>query len=243
MFRTGHGLILCVVTLLVFGVIMVQSAGLRIVPDQSIDIREVLLGKQAILAALAIFVMLIASYLPVQRLYTARGPTSPIPWIVLGSILLLVLVHVPGFGREVNGARRWIHIDPLGFQFQPSELAKWGLLIVLAWYATRKSGSMHLFRHGFLPPMILVGIICALIATEDLGTAVLIAAVSVGMLIAAGARLAHVALLIPVGAIGIVGAVMTSEYRINRLKAFLDPYSDSQGTRRATHPSRQVPHR
>ncbi|MCZ6834711.1 MAG: putative lipid II flippase FtsW [Planctomycetota bacterium] len=227
MLRAGHGLILCVVSLLVIGVVMVQSAGLRIVPDRTIDIREVLLGKQAALAAMAILTLFIASRLPVNKLYQTRGWLNPIPWIVLGSMALLLVVHLPGIGKEVNGARRWIELGPIGFQ--PSELAKWGFIIVIAWWAARHADSMHLLRRGFLPPMILLGLACVLIATEDLGTSVLIGTVGVCMLIAAGARLWHVSLLIPVGAAGFVTAVMTSEYRINRLKAFLDPFQDPQG--------------
>ncbi len=150
MLRAGHGLVLCVLSLLVFGVVMVQSAGLRIVPDRSIELGEILLGKQTLLAIISILVMLVASRIPINRLYTARGLWSPIPWIVVGSIVLLLLVHVPGIGREVNGARRWISLGPIGFQ--PSELVKWGMILALAWYAARHVGSMHLLRSGFLPP-------------------------------------------------------------------------------------------
>lgn len=227
MLRAGHGLILCVVALLVFGVVMVQSAGLNITPDHSIAIRQVLLGKQAALAAVAVITLALATMIPVDRLETLRGPCSPVPWIVVGSIALLLAVHVPGIGREVNGARRWIDLGPIGFQ--PSELAKWGMLIVLAWWATTRAEVLHRLRAGFLPPMLLVGLICALIATEDLGTAVLIGMVAVCVLVAAGARPIHVSLLLPVGAAGFAAAVLTSEYRINRLKAFLDPFQDPQG--------------
>ncbi|MCH7547892.1 MAG: cell division protein FtsW [Planctomycetes bacterium] len=227
MLRAGHGLVLCVLSLLIFGVVMVQSAGLRIVPDRSIEIGEILLGKQTLLAAISILVLLVASRIPINRLYTARGLWSPIPWIVVGSIVLLLIVHVPGIGREVNGARRWISLGPIGFQ--PSELVKWGMILVLAWYAARHVGSMHLFRSGFLPPMLLIGIICILIATEDLGTAVLIGGVGVCLLIAAGARVRHAAVLLPLGAAGFACAVITSEYRMNRLRAFIDPFQDPQG--------------
>lgn len=227
MLRAGHGLILCVLSLLVFGVVMVQSAGLRIVPDRSIEISEILLGKQTLLAAIAIVVLLIASRIPINRLFTARGLWSPIPWIIVGSIVLLLLVHVPGIGREVNGARRWISLGPIGFQ--PSELVKWGMILSLAWYAARHVGSMHLFRIGFLPPMLLLGTVCILIATEDLGTAVLIGSVGVCLLVAAGARVRHAAMLLPLGATGFAAAVITSEYRMNRLRAFIDPFQDPQG--------------
>jgi len=229
MLRAAQGLILLAISLLLIGVVMVTSAGLAVGEESAagITLRDVLLGRPAMFAALAVVLMLVAWRLPVSWLYTAKGAASPVPWIVLGSILLLVLVHVPPFGVEINGARRWVRFGPLGFQ--PSELAKWGLLIVIAWHATRRAGSMGRLGSGFLAPMALVALICALIATEDLGTAVLIAMVGVLMVLAAGAKLRHVTLLIPFGAAGFAAAVLTSPYRIDRLRAFLDPYQDPQG--------------
>jgi cell division protein FtsW len=164
---------------------------------------------------------------PVQEIYRLRGIASPIPWIVLGVVAVLMLVHVPGIGREVNGANRWVSIGPLGFQ--PSELAKWGILIVLAWHASRRAGSMGRLFTGFVPPMVLVAVVCGLIGAEDLGTAVLIGAVSVCMLMAGGTKLWQALLLVPMGVVAFVAAVIASPYRINRMHAFLDAYQDPQG--------------
>jgi cell division protein FtsW len=77
--------------------------------------------------------------------------------------------------------------------------------------------------------MVLVVVICALIASEDLGTAVLIGLVSVGMLIAAGSKVWHALLFVPAGVLGFVVAVLSSEYRMNRVRAFFDPYQDPDG--------------
>ncbi len=227
MLRAGHGLILIVITLLAFGVVMVTSAGLTVDADRAVDLRDVLLGKTTMLAGLAVVFMLIGSFVPVNRLFENRGLRSPIPWLILCMFALLLVVHLPGVGREVNGARRWIHLGPFGFQ--PSEIAKWGMVIVLAWYGVWNAKRMDSLFKGFLPPMFLVLLVCALIASEDLGTAVLIGAVSVGMLIAAGARPWHAALLMPIGALGFVAAIIVSPYRMDRIRAFLDPYADPQG--------------
>jgi cell division protein FtsW len=167
------------------------------------------------------------SYFPVDALYASRTARSIIPWLLLVIVGLLLAVHVPGIGREVNGAKRWLEIGRVGFQ--PSELAKWGLIIVLAWYLARNATTMPKLFAGFIPPMILVLFICMLVASEDLGTATLICMVSLGMLVAGGAKLWHALLLMPVGAAGFVGAVIISPYRIDRLRAFLDPYKDPQG--------------
>ena len=227
MLRPGHGLILIAIALLMFGVVMVNSAGLSINPERSITVSDVLLGRPMRLAMLAVAMLLIGTTVPVERLYHARGLASPMVWIVIGSIALLLLVHVPGVGREVNGAKRWIELGPIGFQ--PSEIAKWGILFVLAWHAARRAGAMGRFTTGFLPPMVLVVIICGLIGKEDLGTAVLIGAVAVCLLIAGGTKLWQAALLLPVGAALFVAAIVSSEYRRNRIVAFIDAYQDPQG--------------
>lgn len=228
MIRAGHGLMLIALTLLAFGVVMVTSAGLTVGGTKSVLLQDVLLGRTTLLAAIAMVFMFIGSALPVDRsLYRPVGVRSPIPWLVLTMIGLLLIVHVPGVGREVNGAQRWIHLGPVGFQ--PSEVAKWGIIITIAWFAARRAPVIHQFWAGFVPPIILIGVVCALIAVEDLGTAVLIGAVGLGMLLAAGCRVWHAALLLPVGLCGVVYAIFASGYRLNRIKAFLDPYDDPQG--------------
>ncbi|TVQ51120.1 MAG: cell division protein FtsW [Phycisphaerales bacterium] len=227
MLRAGHGIILIVITLLTFGVLMVSSAGLSVDPSRTVSVADVIWGRQAKLAIMAVIAMLVAMHIPTMWFYRARGVNSPIPWLVVGSIGLLLLVHVPEIGREINGARRWIFFGPINFQ--PSEVAKWALLFVLAWHAARRAGVMGRFFTGFVPPMIIVCIICALIGTEDLGTAVLVGAVSVGVLIAAGTKIWQVALLIPAGLAAAAMAIFTSTYRMNRVHAFFDPFQDPQG--------------
>lgn len=227
MMRAGQGLILIVVGLLFVGVVMVTSAGLAVGSDEPLMLADVLFSRTTGFAAIAVMLMVVASRLPVDAIFRLRGLASPVPWIVVGSLVLLLLVHVPGIGHEVNGARRWIRIGPVGFQ--PSEIVKWGVIVVLAWHAARRAGSMDRLGVGFLVPMAFVALVCALIATEDLGTAVLIGLVSVSLLIAAGARIAHAAMLVPFAAMGFLAATIASPYRIDRLRAFLDPYQDPQG--------------
>jgi cell division protein FtsW len=223
--RAGHGLLLIVFALLMFGVIMVTSAGLRVDPTHSLQLSDILMGRPMQLAVMAMAAMLIGMTIPLQQVYRARGLASPMPWIVL--IAVVLLVHVPGIGREVNAAKRWISLGPIGFQ--PSEIAKWGLLFVLAWHAARRAGGMGRLFTGFVPPMILVLVICALVGKEDLGTAVLIGTVGVCVLIAGGAKVWHAGLLLPIGGALAVAAIMTSQYRVNRIIAYANPYDDPQG--------------
>lgn len=227
MFRVGHGLVVSVVALLMFGVVMVNSAGLSVGQSAPITLSGVLFGRTTLLALLAIGFLWLGSRIPVRQLYEPRGLRSPVPWIVLGSLLLLLAVHLPGLARPVNGAYRWMHLGPLSFQ--PSEVAKWGLLIVLAWWGAKRASEMHRYWRGFAPPVVLLGAICLLIALEDLGTAVLIACVGLILVFAAGARLWQVATLVPGAAVVVTGLILQAPYRMNRLVAFLDPYADPQG--------------
>jgi cell division protein FtsW len=139
----------------------------------------------------------------------------------------LALVHVPGVGREANGAKRWITLGPIGLQ--PSEIAKWAVPVLVAWYAVRERARMSTFTWGFAVPLAAVGAVCGIIALEDLGTAVLIVAVSVMVLLAGGARFRWVAALAPVLLLAFVALVIASPYRVDRISAFLDPYRDAQG--------------
>ncbi|MBT8485117.1 MAG: cell division protein FtsW [Phycisphaerales bacterium] len=225
--RAGHGLILIVAALLSVGVLMVSSAGLGIGRDRPLTFIGILTSRHAMFAALAFVLMLVATRVPLDRVSRWRGVCAPAPWIAAASIVLLLAVHLPGVGHEVNGARRWILLGPIGFQ--PSELVKWGVLVVLASYAARHAGGMGRIGVGFLVPMTLVGILCALIALEDLGTAVLIGLVSVAVLVAAGARVWHALALLPLGALSFAAAVVSNPYRVDRLRAFLDPFDDPRG--------------
>ena len=201
--RAGQIVALLVVTLFVFGVVMVNSASLHRVEDPGNTIRlagpdhtytlnvtestglagrrvtETLLGKQTQFAAVAIIALIIGACIPIERLSRMGGLVSPVPWILAAILCSLLLTFTP-LGVTMHGAQRWIRIGPL--QFQPSEVAKWGLPFIIAWHCVRHAPSMRRFTTGLLPPLVLSGLICGLIAKEDLGTAVLIMSVAVMML-------------------------------------------------------------
>lgn len=218
---------LILVSLLTIGVIAVHSAGVSIGADREFDFQALLLSRTTLLAVLAGILAWAASRLPIRMLADGRTGRRVAIMLLAISILLLALVHVPGIGREVNGARRWITLGTLGFQ--PSEIAKWSLVLVLAWYASINAAKLARFRSGFLPGLGLAMLLVLPVVTEDLGTAFLMLAVALAVLIAAGCRPWHAFTLLPLAVAGFVGAVLVSPFRIDRLKAFLDPYSDPQG--------------
>lgn len=248
MLRMSHGVILSMLALLAIGIVMINSAGLDVMPDEalvkagalsrdsyeaiakrtpSITFETVFLGRHAALAALAMLAMLLGSRFDVERFITVRGSRSWIPWILGAMILSLIATQIPGIGREVNGSARWI--GPRWLGFQPSEFAKWGMLIVTAWFCVRHADRLQSFRRGFLPALGGIAFICALIGKEDLGTAALVFASCSALLMIGGMRWWYVAGLIPVGALGAVAAVKLEPYRMARLVSYLDPYADPQG--------------
>ncbi len=141
---------------------------------------------------------------------------------------LLVMVLIPHIGHESYGARRWFKIGV--FHFQPSEMAKLAMIIYIADFLDRKQQIIKSFKNGFLPPLLVMGIVCALTVKQpDLGTTVEIAVVTLAMLFLAGARLWHLALIF-CSALPVVWYLIAKEpYRMARIIAFLDPWQDSQG--------------
>lgn len=227
MLRAGQGIGLCAICLLVCGVVFVSSASLDVAGDGRTTLDGILFGRAMVFAIISAACLAIGSYMPLDRLGSARGWRNPVWWILLAIFGGIVLVHVPGVGREVNGASRWISIG--GVTFQPSEIAKWGMPLVLAWWCCLRAEKMRSFWGGFAPPIALAGLVALGIAVEDLGTATLVMLVAMIIVVAAGCRWWHAGILALFALVGFVGLVIVSPYRVNRIIAYLDPYADSQG--------------
>jgi cell division protein FtsW len=207
--------------LLALGAVAVQSAGMTV--TQAGSMADLATNRATLLAVAAVAALLLGRSIPAR--WTASRAAA-IGFIVVAGVLLAVVL-IPGIGSKVNGARRWIDLGPIGFQ--PSELAKWALVLFLAWYAARKARSLGTFRTGLLPALVVVGLVCGLTLLEDLGTAVLIGAVASVMLVAAGARLRHMAMLTLPAAGVMAGAIAIEPYRLQRLQVFLEPWADPAG--------------
>ena len=232
-------MVLLVVALFTIGVVMVNSASLRLPENPagvvdvaadgtasgfSITLAHVFQGRYLQLAIIAIGVMVLVSFLRIERLAKGTGMASLIPWTLLIMIGALLLIYVPGIGVTQNGATRWIRLGPFGLQ--PSELVKWGMPLMVAAYCVRHADSLHRFRVGLLPPLLCSGLICGVIAIEDLGTAVLIMSVVLGILLAAGIRVWQLVAIMPLGVLAFVGLVLAEPYRVRRIVSFMHPYAD-----------------
>ncbi|MCY4324680.1 MAG: putative peptidoglycan glycosyltransferase FtsW [Betaproteobacteria bacterium] len=145
----------------------------------------------------------------------------------LAALVALAAAAIDGIGIAVNGAHRWLAIGPV--TVQPIEFAKPVLIIYFCAYCAANRDSLASFRQ-LLPILAVFALAClALLAQPDLGSAVLLGAVLVVILFLAGARLAHFALLFGTGLVLVAVAVLAAPYRMRRLLAFVDPFSDAQG--------------
>jgi cell division protein FtsW len=148
--------------------------------------------------------------------------------VFIVSVLMLILLYVPGLGLMKGGARRWLRLGPI--IAEPSELVKFGLVFFLAAFLSKRQERIREFKYGPLAAFLIVGPITLMILKQpDFGSTVMITLILFAMLFAAGARWTHLAAA-GSGALGllIVQAVAKS-YRVKRLTTFLDPWSVARG--------------
>jgi len=142
-----------------------------------------------------------------------------IPGIFI-TFVLLIVVMIPGIGIEVAGARRWLGFGQM--RFQPSEAAKLGMVLFLAAYSDLWRGRVKDLWRGFAPPVIVTCLVAALIAKEDLGTAITTMTTGLCLIFMMGARPKHMAALFGFALLGGVGFLIAEPYRIDRIRAWLD---------------------
>lgn len=207
------------ITLLVIGFVMVTSASIpvstRLYDDPfHFAIRD---GLYVIAAIIAFFT---CANIPSERWDKWNG------WFF--SIALLLLIAVLLVGKNVNGSTRWIPIGPINFQ--PAELAKLAVICYFASFYVRKFDEMRKESLGFLRPLFILGLfIFFLLLQPDLGSSAVLFALTFAMLFIMGAKLLQFIGLIILGAVAFVLLVLTSEYRLKRVTAYMDPFADAYG--------------
>ena len=149
--------------------------------------------------------------------------------ILFISVVLLVMVLIPGVGRAAGGAKRWL--DLRIFNIQPSEIAKIVILVYLADYIDRRRHRIDNFIYGFLPPLAVIGCVMALVILEpDLGTTLTIGVIGLTMLFISGARIRHLAAIALSFVPFLYYLVFSVPYRRKRILAFINPWLDAKGT-------------
>lgn len=147
------------------------------------------------------------------------------PYLLVGAIILLILVLIPGIGLQINGSARWINLGLVNLQ--PSEFAKLFFVIYLAGYLERRKEEIQKTLKGFLIPVVLLTMTSLLLFVEpDFGAIVVLAATVFGMLFLAGVRLLHFSIFVAVVVAALVIMSFSAPYRIERLVTFLNPWDD-----------------
>nr|WP_310565551.1 putative lipid II flippase FtsW [Hydrogenophaga sp.] len=210
-----------VVTLLAWGLVMVYSASIALPDNPRFGnyAQTHFVVRHAMSTVIGVGAAFIAFQLPL------RTWEKLAPWLFAGALLLLVLVLIPFIGKGVNGARRWI---PLGIMnFQPSELGKLAVLLYAADYMVRKMEVKERFFRAVAPMAVAVGVVGMLLLAEpDMGAFMVIVVIAMGILFLGGvnARMFFLMALVVVAAFALM--VMTSEFRRQRVFAYLDPWSE-----------------
>jgi cell division protein FtsW len=161
-------------------------------------------------------------------LVPVRAWQAAAPWLFLLGLVLLVMVLVPGLGREANGARRWLDLRIVSPQ--PSEIMKLAVVLYSADYTARKNAVLKSFRRGLLPMLAVMLLVSWLLLREpDFGALVVIAVTAFAILFLGGMNGRHFAALLAMLAAGFALLVVFSPYRMQRIFGFLDPWSDAFG--------------
>jgi cell division protein FtsW len=221
--RSNPDVLLMVSTflLLAIGVVMVYSASAVLAYHDYGDYFYYL-KRQLVFAVLGI----IAMYFTMNTDYLIWKKFAKIGLIVC--FVSLVIVLIPGVGVVRGGARSWLGIGAFGIQ--PSEFMKLGMILFLAKLLSDQQGEITHFTKGLLPPLSLLGAAFGLIMLQpDMGTGAVMLGASLIVIYAAGARIQHLAMLGLVGLAGLVGLIAAAPYRLQRITAFMDPWSDPLG--------------
>ncbi len=219
--RTDILLLIVTLMLVAIGLAMVYSTSAVVAHERHGDALY-FLRRQLIWAALGLLVMGVAWYVPYRN---QQRLVLPLVWI---SLAALCLVLVPGIGREVGGARRWLGLGP--FALQPSEFAKYGLIVYSAYICAdlHRKRQRNDLRFGYLLGVLCV--FCGLIFLQpDLGTAVVLAAAVGVLLILAGLPWRYFGYALAAGIPAMIYAIVYEPYRMKRLMSFLHPEQDPQG--------------
>lgn len=212
------------IALLALGLVMVYSSSIAIAEGSRVTGQQpaYYLMRHSVFLALSLFMATIAFQLPTRVWQKAA------PFLFLFGAGLLVIVLIPGVGREVNGSQRWLSL--FFFNLQPSELMKLFAVLYAADYTVRKSAHMHSLTKGFLPLFIVMLLVGGLLLREpDFGAFAVITVIAMGILFLGGVNWKPFAGLIVLLIVGFVLLIWLSPYRMQRVVGFMDPWADPFG--------------
>ena len=173
-----------------------------------------------------VFVGVMAGFICFQ--FPTRLWQQAAPYLFVLGVLLLLIVLIPGIGKEVNGSQRWLSLGMLNLQ--PSEMMKLLVVLYAADYTVRKAALMHSFRKGFLPMLMVMLLVGGLMLREpDFGAFVVVTVIAMGVLFLGGMNWKLFATLIMLLIVGFGLLIWSAPYRLQRVMGFMDPWSDPYG--------------
>jgi len=221
--QPDYVVLVAVVALVAIGVLMVYSSSAMTAYLASDDTFKIV-GPQVVWAAVGLVAMVVAS-----RIDYRYWRLVSIPLYIVAFGLLVVVVFVPSLNYVVGGSARFLRIGPLPL-FHPAEFAKLALVIYLAHWFARRGGAVREFWRGTVTFLIIVGPIVLLVIREpDLGTSAVLALTAFVMFFIAGANLFHLTAMASAAALGLGAVIATHPYQLERVRAFIDPWSDPAG--------------
>ncbi len=215
-------LILLWLGLLSIGLVMIASASIAFAADTYGD-PWFFTKRHVVYLMLGVAVAALVVAVPVRYAQQYAG------WLMVATLGLLCLVLVPGIGREVNGARRWLDLGLISVQI--SEVAKVAAVVFFASFFARRHQELYTGWQGFVKPVLVLGLMCLLLLFQpDFGSAVVLASVVLAMMFIAGVKLWHFGLLGAAAIACLAALAVYSPYRMTRLVTFLDPWSAQFGS-------------
>jgi cell division protein FtsW len=219
-----RALVWCTIVLLALGIVMVYSASIAIAEGgRSTGYQPTYyLVRHVFFVAISVAAAVAAFQVPLRLWQQAA------PYLFVGGLVLLVLVLIPGIGREVNGSRRWISLGIANLQ--PSEIVKVFVVLYAADYTVRKAAFMHSLKRGFMPMFFVMLLTGGLLLREpDFGAFAVITVVAMGILFLGGMNWRLFAGLIVMLLVGFLLLIWSSPYRMQRIIGFMDPWADPYG--------------
>ena len=220
--KYGYYLLLVALVLIVFGILMIYSSS-SIWANYKYNDSFKYVKHQVLFFLIGLILLYFVSKIKTEFYYKNSFK------IFLVSIILLVLVLIPGIGSIRNGSRSWFGIGPFGIQ--PSEFAKISLIIITSKYLSKSDKLLNSFKKGILPILLLLFFVFGLIMLQpDFGTGMIIVISILSLLFISGVSISFFIKLGVIGIVGIVGLILIAPYRINRITSFLNPWNDPLGT-------------
>jgi cell division protein FtsW len=215
-------LLTAVLMLLVIGIAMVYSSSFAVAHNVFGDDMYFLV-RHVIWVSFGLVALVITARVPYQSWQKIAAP------FYFMTIALLVLVLVPGIGKENYGATRWFQFGSF-FSMQPSELAKLAVVIYLATWIARVGGDIHRLTFGTIPFVMILSVTAGLVLVEpDLGTTLCIVATASAVFFISGANVIHALIGAVAGVFLLINFVLTRGFRADRIEAWLDPWADPGG--------------